>query len=155
VEVSLDPGVRKERDFLALCVASPPAGQRALAQIDPETHITSVRLRRAARHLAGRLDTPLSGLAPEDEELARVLADVVEQAGRVGAVRPEQIEQQRLYLELGRLERAIRRARVAGRGNGDGDAGGGEGAPVRRLALERERVLASIRELDARMERPV
>ncbi len=154
VRAALDPGVRKERDFLALCVASPPDGQRALERIDPEVHITSVRLRRAARHLAGRLAVPLSGVAPEDEELARMLADVVEQAGRVGAVRPEQIEQQRLYLELGRLERAIRRARVAGRGNG-GAAEGEGGTQVHQLALEREQVLASIRELDARMERPV
>jgi DNA primase len=150
----LDPGVRKERDFLALCVAAPADGQRALEQIDPEVHITSVRLRRAARHLAGRLDLPLSGLAPEDEELARVLADVVEHAGRVGSVRPEQIEQQRLYLELGRLERAIRRARVSGRGNGDAAERGG-GTRVHNLALEREQVMSSIRELDARMERPV
>jgi DNA primase len=151
---ALDPGVRKERDFLALCVASPAAGQSALERTDPDVHITSVRLRRAARHLAGRLATPLSDLEPEDEELARVLAGVVEQAGRIGTVRPEQIEQQRLYLELGRLERAIRRARVSSHGNGG--AGEGEGSPpVHRLALEREQVLASIRDLDARMERPV
>jgi DNA primase len=111
----IDPDVRKERDFLVLCVALPGAGEQALERIDLDEHITSVRLRRAARFLVGRLDLPMTGLPRDDEELARVIADLVERAGRVADVRPEHIEQQRLVLELGRLERAIRRARVTDR----------------------------------------
>ena len=139
----VDPAVRTERTFLALCIALPEVGRRALAAIDPDQHLTSDRLRRAARHLAGQTEMPLSGLAPEDEELAHVMADLVARAGRAGRVTAEQLEQQRLLLERARLERAIRRARE-------------EGAPrIGELAREREQVLGEIREIDARMERAV
>ena len=43
-----------ERTFLALCIASPAEGERALAELDPEEHFTSERLRRAARSVAAR-----------------------------------------------------------------------------------------------------
>jgi DNA primase len=132
-----DPAVRGERAFLALCLALPSAGKQALEAIDLDEHITSARLRRAARHLSGRLDHPLGGLPPEDEELARTVADLVERAGRAGTVRAEHIEQQRLYLERARLERAIRRAlavsSVAGGGSQTRASGVGE---VQRLARE-------------------
>jgi DNA primase len=139
----LDPTVRTERGFLVLCVAHPEAGRRALQAIDPEQHLTSERLRRAARHLAGQTEMPLSGLAPDDEELAQVMADLVARAGRAGEVTLEQLEQQRLLLERARLERAIRRAREEG-GPGIGD-----------LAREREHVMGEIRAIDARMEKAV
>jgi DNA primase len=138
-----DPMVRAERAFLVLCVALPDAGRRALAAIDPQEHITSERYRRAARHLAGQTEMPLTGIASDDDDLARVIADLVERAGRAGRVTPEQVEQQRTYLELARLDRAIRRAR----GGGDGDI------PV--LAREREDVLERIRKFDVLMESPV
>ena len=35
----------------------------ALQAIDPDQHLTSERLRRAARHLAGQTEMPLTGLA--------------------------------------------------------------------------------------------
>jgi len=140
---AVDPVVRTERAFLVLCVALPDAGRRALAAIDPDEHITSERLRRAARHLAGQTEMPLAALAADDDELTRVMSDLVARAGRAGEVRPEQLDQQRLYLELARLDRAIRRAR----------AEGGTGIPS--LALEREGVLAAIRGIDARLEAPV
>jgi DNA primase len=136
-----DPAVRSERAFLVLCVALPEAGRRALQAIDPDQHLTSERMRRAARHLAGQTEMPLSGLAPEDEELARVMADLVARAGRAGEVSVEQLEQQRLLLERARLERAIRRAREEG------------GLKIGDLAREREQVLDEIRAIDARMER--
>jgi DNA primase len=136
-----DPAVRSERSFLVLCVALPEAGRRALQAIDPDVHLTSERLRRAARHLAGQTEMPLSGVAPDDPELARVMADLVSRAGRAGEVSPEQLEQQRLLLERARLERAIRRAREEG------------GLKIRDLAREREQVLDEIRAIDARMER--
>jgi hypothetical protein len=124
-------------------MALPEAGQRALAAIDPDEHITSERLRRAARHLAGQIEMPLSAVDPVDDELARVLADLVARAARESDVREEQIEQQRLLLERARLERAIRRAR------------GQPGADVHTLALEREAVLGAIRDLEMRLQAPV
>ena len=135
--------VRAERAFLVLCVALPDAGRRALAAIDPQEHITSERYRRAARHLAGQTEMPLTGIASDDDDLARVIADLVERAGRAGRVTPEQVEQQRTYLELARLDRAIRRAR------------GEEGSAIPSLAREREDVRRAIQELDARLESAV
>ena len=135
-----DPAVRAERAFLVLCIALPQAGRRALQAIDPSEHLTSERMRRAARHLAGQTEMPLTGLEIGDEELAQVMADLVAQAGRLGQVTAEQLEQQRLLLERARLERAIRRAREQGTpGTGD-------------LARERERVMGEIRALDAQIE---
>jgi DNA primase len=142
-EIAVDPSVRVERAFLVLCIALPEAGRRALAAIDPDVHLTSERLRRAARHLAGRTELPLTGLDPGDEELAHVVADLVRRAGRAGAVTPERLEQQRLLLERARLERAIRRRRQEG------------GVGIGELAREREAVLGEIRALDARMEKAV
>lgn len=140
---AVGPAVRAERAFLVLCIALPSAGRRALQAIDPDQHLTSEPLRRAARHLAGRTEMPLSGLEPHEQELARVMADLVQRASRAAEVTPEQLEQQRLLLERARLERAIRRAREEG-GPGIGD-----------LAREREQVQGEIRALDARMERAV
>jgi DNA primase len=138
-----DPTVRTERTFLALCIVLPDAGRKALEAIDPEQHLTSERLRRAARHLAGQTEMPLSGLAPDDDELARTMADLVARAGRAGQVTAEQLEQQRLLLERARLERAIRRAREEG------------GRTIGELAREKEQVMGEIRAIDARMERAV
>ncbi|MFL5823967.1 MAG: DNA primase [Solirubrobacteraceae bacterium] len=139
----VDPAVRTERAFLVLCIALPQAGRRSLQAIDPEEHLTSVKLRRAARHLAGQTEMPLTGLDAHDEELAGVMADLVARAGRVREVTTEQLEQQRLLLERARLERAIRRAREQ-HTPGIGD-----------LAREREHVLGEIRALDARIEKAV
>jgi hypothetical protein len=136
--------MRAERAFLVLCIALPQAGHRALGAIDPELHLTSERLRRAARHLAGQTEMPMSGLAEQDEDLAHVMADLVARAGRAGQVTPEQLEQQRLLLERARLERAIQRAREEGAGTGIGD-----------LAREREHVLGEIHAIDTRIERAV
>src|SRR5205823_14547662 len=109
-----------------------------------------------ARHLVGRLEQPLGGLPPEDEELARTVADLVERAGRAGTVRAEHIEQQRLYLERARLERAIRRALTASSVAGARPPSRSQGAAaVQGLAREKEAVRAAIQELDARLERPV
>jgi hypothetical protein len=139
----IDPGVRTERAFLVLCIALPQEGRRALQAIDPDQHLTSERLRRAARHLAGQTEMPLTGLDAEDEELARVMKELVTWAGRVKNVSADQLEQQRLLLERARLERAIRRAQQQ-RTQGIAD-----------LARERESVMGEIRALDARMERAV
>jgi len=143
VTETIDPTVRAERAFLVLCIALPQAGRRALSELDPDVHLTSDRLRRAARHLAGQTEMPLSGLAEDDEDLAHLMADLVARAGRAGEVTPEQLEQQRLLLERARLERAIRRAREEG-GSGIGE-----------LAREREHVLDAIHAIDTRTEKAV
>jgi DNA primase len=139
----LDQGVRAERTFLALCVARPQVGARILFEIDPEQLITSEVMRRAARHLAGRTQSPLADLPEGDDELARVVADLVARAGRAGQVSDDQLEHARLVLEQGRIERAIRRAQTEG-GTGIGE-----------LAREREAVMAARRTVYARLEKAV
>ena len=139
---TLDHGERAERTFLALCIAVPQAGA-ALREIDPDELLTSDLYRRAARHLAGRTRSPLSELPPDDEELARLVADLVDRAGRAGSVSVDQLEHARLVLELARIDRAIRRARTSG-------------APgIAELARERERVLEAIGRTVARLETAV
>jgi DNA primase len=139
----LDQGIRAERTFLALCIALPEAGAVALSTSDPDELLTSEPLRRAARHLAGRTDAPLTDLPSDDEELARVVADLVARAGRAGSVNVERLEHARLVLERDRLDRAIRRARGEGRSD------------VTTLAREREAVLEQIRGVVARLEKAV
>src|SRR5205085_1751490 len=78
-----------ERAFLALCIASPEDGTRALAELDLEESFSSERLRGAARFLrAGDLRDPMHGgpsgeaagagaeLQP-DPELKALLAELV------------------------------------------------------------------------------
>jgi DNA primase len=137
---ALDHGMRAERGFLALCIAVPDEGGAMLAEIDPEVLLTSENFRRAARHLVGRTHAPLSDLPDEDEELARVLADLVARAGRGSDASPARLEHARLLLELGRLDRALLRARVEG-------AGG-----VAELARERQEIQASIHGVVAQLE---
>ncbi len=108
-----------ERTFLALCIASPEDGARALGALDPEEHFTSERLRRAAMHLReGRLAEPMAGIDEQDAELTSVLAELVVQAGREFPV-PAMLEVQRMQLELARLDRRIRGARGAQGGGAD------------------------------------
>jgi DNA primase len=140
----IDQSVRSERTFLALCVAIPDAGAAVLERIDPQELLTSEVMRRAARHLAPRVRTPLADLPRDDEELARAVADLVDRAGRAGSVSRERLEHAQLVLERARLDRAIRRARATG-------ATGGIAA----LAREREHVLEAIHKVVAQLERAV
>ncbi|HEV2943969.1 MAG TPA: DNA primase [Solirubrobacteraceae bacterium] len=112
-----------ERAFLALCIAAPQEGAQALASLDVDEHFDSELLRRAARRLReGSLDEPLAdatgggGRLDEDPELARLLAELVVEAGR-GEAHPAMLEVQRLQLELARVDRQIQRARGQGRGD--------------------------------------
>ena len=105
-----------ERAFLALCIASPEDGARALGELDLEEHFSSELLRRAASHLrAGSLSEPMASRAGEDldddPELKGLLAELVVEAGRE-EVRPAMLEVQRLQLELARIEREIQQARA-------------------------------------------
>ncbi len=124
----LDQDGRAERTFLVQCVAVPSAGRDALRSIDPDQLFTSEPLRRAARHLTERTDEPLSELPPDDEQLARIVADLVARAGRTPDVSATRVEHALLVLERNRLDRAILRSRV----DGSMDVG--------RLAREREQV---------------
>ncbi len=136
----LTQSVRSERLFLALCLALPEPGGSALARIEPDELLTSGSLRAAARQLLGRTRTPLADLPPDDEALARTVADLVALAGRVPDPSPDRLEHARLVLERDRLDRAIIRAR-------------GEGAGTGELAQEREVVREAIREAVARLEK--
>jgi DNA primase len=107
-----------ERAFLALCIASPDEGARALADVDVQEHFASDLLRRAVRRLReGDLREPMrevpgqGGSLDDDPELKGLLAELVVQAGREDA-RPAMLEAQRLQLELAHVERQIQRARV-------------------------------------------
>jgi DNA primase len=139
----VDQGVRAERTFLALCIALPGQGAQALSQTDTEELLISEPLRRAARHLAPRTHSPLSDLPADDEELARVMGDLVKLGGRLGNVTVERLEHARLLLERERLNRAIVRARAVG-APGIGD-----------LAREREQILEALRKVVARLEQAV
>lgn len=138
-----DDGRRAERTFLALCVALPDAGRAALARAEPDQLLTSEVLRRAARHIASRTDAPLADLPAGDEELARVVAELVARAGRMPDVSETRLQHARLVLERDRLDRAIRRARVQGEAN------------TAELAREREEVLGQIHRVVGRLEEVV
>lgn len=137
---ALDQSLRAERDFLALCIALPQAGAEMLAAIDPEELLTSEVLRRAAWHLREQIDAPLSHLPPDDEPLAKALADLVARAGRGRGPSPERLEHAQLVLERSRIDRAIARGRARG------------GSGINELALSRERILERIHEVVSRLE---
>ena len=128
-------GPRPERTFLALCIALPDQGAAVLGEIDSAELLTSALLRRAADHLRTRTATPLADLPPEDEELARTVAALVSQAGRLPEVRPERLEYNRLVLDFERINRAIMRARAGG------------GGSAAELAAEREHVRDAMRRI--------
>jgi DNA primase len=135
----LDPGPRSERLFLALCIALPDRGTAALEAVDIDEVLTSGSLRRAAHHLQGRLGAPLSDLPADDEEFARLMAGLVELAGRVPDPSAHRLEHARLVLERDRLDRAIIRVRGQGAGTGD-------------LARERETIREAIRAVGSDLE---
>jgi DNA primase len=127
-----------ERTFLALCIAFPKHGARALNDVELDEHFTGELLRRAAAHLrAGRLAEPTNGLPDDDPQLVGMIGELVAQAGALGAAGVQsdagpgrdrsgaanqapaigveaaaaKVEVQRLQLELARLERLIQAAR--------------------------------------------
>jgi DNA primase len=112
-----------ERAFLALCIASPEEGARALEGLDVDEHFSSGLLRRAARRLReGDLREPMrdsageAGALEDDPELKGLLAELVVEAGREQS-EPAMLEVQRLQLELARVDRQIQRARGEERGD--------------------------------------
>jgi DNA primase len=119
----LDGRQDTERAFLALCIASPEEGERALQSLDIDEQFSSELLRRAAMHLrAGDLRAPMQspqqGVALDDDpQLKALLAELVVEGGRESAANPAMLEAQRLQLELARVDRQIQRAR--GRQSGE------------------------------------
>jgi DNA primase len=107
-----------ERAFLALCIALPEQGERALAELDVDEHFSSPLLRRVAAALRdGGLRDPVVSLEAaaegggEDEGALRALAaELVVEAGGLEP-HPAMLEVQRLQLELARLDRHIQHAR--------------------------------------------
>jgi DNA primase len=137
---AIDQSLRAERDFLALCIALPQAGAEMLASIEPNELLTSEVLRRAAWHLRDRIDTPLSELPPDDDALAKSMADLVARAGRGRGPSPARLEHAQLVLERARIDRAIARGRARG------------GSGINELAHVREQILERIHEVVARLE---
>jgi DNA primase len=123
---------RSERTFLAMCVALPEEGEERLAQADVDDYFSAPATRRAAAYLRGRLRTPAAHLPPDDEPLARLVAELVVRAGALEAT-PAKLELEALQLDLHRLERHISEARLSG------------ATGVSALAAERQRVLDQIR----------
>jgi DNA primase len=145
----MDGAPKGEQVFLALCLALPEEGERALSAPDIDELLTSERLRRAAAHLRGRTRTPTAELPPGDEQLALVVAELVKRAGEMAGrgpdrqpPSPERLEHARLMLALERVDRAKLRARA-------------EGSPITPLARERERVMAELHQVVARLEQAV
>jgi DNA primase len=110
-----------ERAFLALCIATPAHGQRALGEVEIDGVFTSELLRRAAKHLNdGHLTEPLKDVDAEDRELVSLLAELTVEAGRWPVferkVKPPMLEVQQLQLQLAWIDRRIHAARVQGVG---------------------------------------
>jgi DNA primase len=135
--------VRTEHAFLALCIALPAEGAAALQRVEPDELLTSGLLRRAAHHLRGRTANPLAELPPEDDELARTIADLVKRSGSRSDISPDRLEHARLVLEIARVERAIKRARA-------------ESAPgASALAHERESLRGELHAVVSRLEHTI
>jgi DNA primase len=112
---ALDASARAERDFLAQCLALPSDGADALAALDLSAVFTSDLMRRAAAHLREHLASPSSGLADDDHELAKLVAELsVRASQRRGS--PSVLKADALMLEILRLRRAIAAARASGLG---------------------------------------
>ena len=122
---------RTERAFLAYCLAVPEEGERRLAEADLESSSRAYDPPRA-EYLRGRVRTPAANLPPDDEPLARLVAELVIRAGQLEAT-PAKLELEALQLDLSRLDRLISAARVTG------------GAGMRDLAVRRQTVLDDIR----------
>jgi DNA primase len=129
---ALDRREQTERAFLAYCLALPDLGEQRLADPASAELFTAPTTRRAAEYLRGRLRAPAGDLPPDDEPLARLVAELVIRAGELEAT-PAKLELEGLQLDLARLDRLIAGARVAGV------------EQLHDLAAERQRVLDEIR----------
>jgi DNA primase len=112
---ALDAPERAERSFLSQCLATPSAGREALSALDIRATFTSDLMQRAAVRVRDRLSGG-TDLPPDDDALARLMAELVVKAGALGASAAA-VESERLGLELLRLDRDIRAAQQAAAGD--------------------------------------
>ena len=129
---ALDRREEAEYSFLALCIAHPTPGAQRLSNLDVEAVLASPLARRAAAHLRDHIEAPSRGIAPEDEQLRALIAELVMRAREAEDSPPVELSRAALHLDLARLDRDIAAARV------DGD-------PLEDLARERQRVLGELR----------
>ena len=133
VATSVDRREHTEREFLSRCLAIKSAGRRALDEMDVDAMFSVELNRRAAHYLAEHLEHPGQSLPAGADDLARLVAELVINAGRLAAD-AEALEIERLQLDKNRLDRSIAEAQRAGE-------------PVAQLAGERQRVQDAIRHL--------
>jgi len=114
-----------ERSFLALCIALPELGSRALAELEPEADLTSDVARRAAAHLRAHLRSPADGLDDVyDAELVALVRELAVRAAGMSSASDRDFEIERLQLALARMGRQIADSRASG-------------TPIEELAAER------------------
>jgi DNA primase len=97
-----------ERSLLAMCVAAPELGARALARVDPGELFTDELMRRAARFLREHLPGALPDPPGDDPELILAVDDLRSRAARGRAVSADEISHALLVLEHDRLLKEIR-----------------------------------------------
>ena len=103
----LDAASRKERTFLAMCLAEREHGREYLERLE-EGHFSSDALRAVRDHVVAHFDDPLADL-PEDPMLSALVTEVA-MRGQEEQASPEALRLTFLELELQRLERELRHA---------------------------------------------
>ena len=102
------PRPEPERSLLAMCVAAPELGARALQRIDPGEVFADELMRRAARFLAEHLPGALPDPPGDDPELILAVDDLRARAARGRQVSSDEISYALLVLERDRLRKEVR-----------------------------------------------
>jgi len=138
----VDPCGPGRAAFLAMCLAAPEAGERALSGVEPDEMFTSQLFRRVARHLRGRTESPLADLPGGRRRAGQSRGDLVNRAGRGAEVTADQLEHSGCCWSWP-AGPAIIRARA-------------EHKPgIRELARQRQEVRDAIGAVVSRIEKPV
>ena len=130
----LDGASRVERAFLAMCLSQGERGREYLGRVRDD-HLSSDMLRHTRKHLLTHFGDPLAQLPGNDPATAATITEVVMLADEEPSSEPA-LRLGYLQLELGRIERELRRA-------GQGD----DFDRQRELWSERERVREAIRQV--------
>jgi DNA primase len=110
--VELSARERRERELLAMCVASPQVGREYLAKLGDE-HLSAPVVVRARDWLLAHPDDPASGLPHDDPELISLVTSIVQRSRREPAT-PSSMELNYLDLEARALEDQLAAARESG-----------------------------------------
>ena len=113
---ALDAAGRAERAFLAQCLASPAAGNQALADMDIDAEFSTDLMRRAAAHVHGQLSGAGPALPADDDEFATLIAALTVLSGGMRNSEAA-VEGERLSLEVQRVKREIEVAKAAAAGD--------------------------------------